>query len=67
LALAGRLFSTSRPPSVRRQRASIAFAVYLFLACLSLWLAEGWEMLDAAYFIAATFSTVGAQMKNFVL
>lgn len=53
-----RLFSASKPPSVRKQRASIAFGVYIVLVCLVLGVMEGWGAVDAAFFVAATLTTV---------
>lgn len=58
LTLDHRLFSATRPPSLQKRQASIAFLAYLFAAWLMLCLVEGWEALDAAYFIAATLTTV---------
>lgn len=53
-----RLFSVSRPPSVRRRLASAALSLYAILACLVLCLVERWTAIEAAYFATATLTTV---------
>lgn len=54
----GRLFSLSRPPSVRRQRALLALSGYLFMACLALCVVEKWTAIEAAYYATASLTTV---------